>query len=145
MYTATVLTPANIQTGKGGIIRLALSRHSDRVAFSHYQLVYVSDPNLATGDSVLAKHLSTVSQVVVEFEDIVASNDSPRGAWTNIFASSERISVLIKDDRIQDVARLVFEKTGRIVAAQIGRVIEAAATFKLDSSSAAHGPWCRMS
>jgi succinate-semialdehyde dehydrogenase / glutarate-semialdehyde dehydrogenase len=89
--------------------------------FPYYQLVRVAAPNIAVGNPVLAKHASIVPQAAVVFEELMTSAGAPRGAWTNLFASSDQIASLIADDRVQGVALTGSEKAGSSVAAQAGK------------------------
>jgi len=89
--------------------------------FPYYQLIRVAAPNIAIGNPVLAKHASIVPQAAVAFEELVMAGGAPRGAWTNIFASSEQIAWLIEDDRVQGVALTGSEKAGSIVASQAAK------------------------
>jgi len=125
---ATFLAPAKIQTPQGdarveyhpiGII-VAVEPWN----FPYYQLVRVAGPNIAIGNPVLAKHASIVPRAAVAFEDVVTAAGAPRGAWTNIFASSEQIAALIEDDRVQGVALTGSEKAGSIVASQAGKYLK---------------------
>src|SRR5262245_28680136 len=92
--------------------------------FPYYQLVRVAGPNIAIGNPVLAKHASIVPRAAVAFEDVVTAAGAPRGAWTNIFASSEQIAALIEDDRVQGVALTGSEKAGSIAASQAGKYLK---------------------
>jgi succinate-semialdehyde dehydrogenase/glutarate-semialdehyde dehydrogenase len=125
---AAFLAPAKIQTPQGdawveyhpiGIIVAVASWN-----FPYYHLIRVVGTNIAIGNPVLAKHASIVPRAAVAFEDIVASAGAPKGAWTNIFASSDQIAALIEDDRVQGVALTGSEKAGSIVAAQAGRYLK---------------------
>jgi succinate-semialdehyde dehydrogenase / glutarate-semialdehyde dehydrogenase len=92
--------------------------------FPYYQLIRVAAPNIAIGNPVLAKHASIVPQAAIAFEDLISSAGAPRGAWTNIFASSEQIAWLIEDDRVQTVALTGSEKAGSAVASQAGKQLK---------------------
>jgi succinate-semialdehyde dehydrogenase/glutarate-semialdehyde dehydrogenase len=125
---AAFLAPAKIQTPQGdawveyhpiGII-VAVEPWD----FPYYQLIRVAGPNIAIGNPVLAKHASIVPRAAVAFEDIVASAGAPKGAWTNIFASSDQIAALIEEDRVQGVALTGSETAGSIVAAQAGKYLK---------------------
>lgn len=89
--------------------------------FPFYQLIRVAGPNLAIGNPVLAKHASMVPQAAVAFEELLTEAGAPEGAWTNIFATSDQISKLIVDDRVQGVALTGSEGAGSIVAANAGK------------------------
>jgi succinate-semialdehyde dehydrogenase / glutarate-semialdehyde dehydrogenase len=89
--------------------------------FPLYQLIRVAAPNVAVGNPVLAKHASIVPRAAIAFEQLVLSAGAPRGAWTNLFASSEQIAWLLQDDRVQGVALTGSEKAGSAVASQAAR------------------------
>jgi succinate-semialdehyde dehydrogenase/glutarate-semialdehyde dehydrogenase len=84
--------------------------------FPFYQLMRVAAPNIAIGNPVLAKHASIVPQAAVAFEELVLAAGAPRGAWTNIFASSRQIAWLLEDDRVQAAALTGSEKAGSAIA-----------------------------
>jgi succinate-semialdehyde dehydrogenase/glutarate-semialdehyde dehydrogenase len=84
--------------------------------FPFYQLIRVAAPNIAIGNPVLAKHAGIVPQAAVAFEELVLSAGAPRGAWTNIFASSDQIAWLLEDDRVQAATLTGSEKAGSVVA-----------------------------
>lgn len=92
--------------------------------FPYYQLVRVAGPNIAIGNPVLAKPASIVPRAAVAFEDVVMSAGTPKGAWTNVFASSDQIATLIEDDRVQGVALTGSERAGSVVAAQAGKYLK---------------------
>lgn len=89
--------------------------------FPYYQLIRVAAPNIAIGNPIMAKHASIVPRAAVVFEELVTAAGAPRGAWTNIFASSEQIAALIEDDRVQGATLTGSEKAGSAVAAQAGK------------------------
>ncbi|QGZ63098.1 NAD-dependent succinate-semialdehyde dehydrogenase [Paraburkholderia acidisoli] len=92
--------------------------------FPYYQLIRVAAPNLAIGNPVLAKHASIVPRAALAFEGIMHAAGAPKGAWTNLFASSGQIAVLIEDDRVQGVALTGSEKAGSVVASQAGKYLK---------------------
>lgn len=92
--------------------------------FPYYQLMRVLAPNLATGNPVLAKHASIVPHCADVFAQIVLEAGAPRGAWTNLFISSEQVAKLIADDRVQGVALTGSEKAGSAVAAQAAKYLK---------------------
>jgi len=92
--------------------------------FPYYQLIRVAAPNIAVGNPVLAKHASNVRQAALAFEELVTAAGSPRGAWTNIFATGEQVASLIADDRVQGVALTGSENAGCSVAAQAGKHVK---------------------
>lgn len=92
--------------------------------FPFYQLMRVLAPNLAAGNPVLAKHASIVPQCAAAFEKLVLEAGAPKGAWTNLYISSEQVANIIADDRVQGVALTGSEGAGSAVAAQAGKKLK---------------------
>ncbi|WP_436893357.1 NAD-dependent succinate-semialdehyde dehydrogenase [Siccibacter turicensis] len=89
--------------------------------FPYYQLIRVLAPNLAAGNPVLVKHASIVPHCAEAFEHLVREAGAPDGAYTNLFISSDQVSAIIEDDRVQGVALTGSEKAGAAVAAQAAK------------------------
>ncbi|MEN4911302.1 NAD-dependent succinate-semialdehyde dehydrogenase [Erwinia amylovora] len=92
--------------------------------FPYYQLMRVLAPNLAAGNPVLVKHASNVPHCATLFEQLVTEAGAPQGTWTNLFVSSEQISTLIADDRVQGAALTGSEPAGSAVAQQAGKYLK---------------------
>jgi succinate-semialdehyde dehydrogenase/glutarate-semialdehyde dehydrogenase len=92
--------------------------------FPYYQLIRVAAPNIVVGNPVLAKHASIVPQAALAFEALVTEAGSPRGVWTNLFASADQVASLIADDRVQGVALTGSDKAGAIVASQAAKYLK---------------------
>jgi len=73
--------------------------------FPYYQLMRVLAPNLAAGNPIIVKHASIVPHCAEAFEQLVREAGAPDGAYTNLFISSDQVSTIIADDRVQGVAR----------------------------------------
>ncbi len=86
--------------------------------FPFYQLIRVLAPNLAAGNSVLVKHASIVPHCAETFEKLITEAGAPKGAYTNLFISSDQVAEIIDDDRVQGVALTGSEKAGAVVAAR---------------------------
>jgi succinate-semialdehyde dehydrogenase/glutarate-semialdehyde dehydrogenase len=86
--------------------------------FPFYQLIRVLAPNLAAGNSVLVKHASIVPHSAETFEKLITEAGAPKGAYTNLFISSDQVAEIIDDDRVQGVALTGSEKAGAVVAAR---------------------------
>lgn len=86
--------------------------------FPIYQLIRVVAPALAVGNPVMFKHSSIVPRCAALFETLVRDAGAPDGAVTNLYVSSDTISDLIGDDRIQGVALTGSEGAGSKVAAR---------------------------
>lgn len=89
--------------------------------FPYYQLMRVLAPNLALGNPVLAKHANIVPHCADVFEKLVEEAGAPKGAWTNLFISTDQVADLIADPRVQGVALTGSERAGSAVAEQAGK------------------------
>ena len=65
--------------------------------FPYYQLVRVAAPNLMAGNVVMVKHASNVPQAAAAFERLLAEAGAPQGAYTNLYATQDQLSLLIDD------------------------------------------------
>ncbi|QJT79001.1 NAD-dependent succinate-semialdehyde dehydrogenase [Kosakonia sp. MUSA4] len=92
--------------------------------FPYYQLMRVLAPNFAAGNPVLCKHASIVPQCAEAFAHLVREAGVPEGAWTNLFISSDQVSAIIADPRVQGAALTGSEKAGSAVAAQAAKHIK---------------------
>ncbi|CCP02809.1 putative NAD-dependent aldehyde dehydrogenase [Erwinia amylovora Ea644] len=92
--------------------------------FPYYQLMRVLAPNLAAGNPVLVKHASNVPHCATLLEQLVTEAGAPQGTWTNLFVSSEQISTLIADDRVQGAALTGSEPAGSAIAQQAGKYLK---------------------
>lgn len=86
--------------------------------FPIYQLIRVVAPALAVGNPVMFKHSSIVPRCAAMFQDLVRDAGAPEGAVTNLYVSSDKVSGLIGDARIQGVALTGSESAGSKVAAR---------------------------
>lgn len=92
--------------------------------FPYYQLIRVLAPNLAAGNSVICKHASIVPHCAEAFAHLVREAGAPEGAWTNLFISSDQVSAIIADPRVQGAALTGSEKAGSAVASQAAKHIK---------------------
>lgn len=92
--------------------------------FPFYQLMRVFAPNCAIGNPVLAKHAGIVPQCAEAFEKLVLDAGAPKGAWTNLFISTDQVADIIADKRIRGVALTGSEGAGSAVAEQAGKHIK---------------------
>lgn len=81
-------------------------------------------PNLAAGNPVVVKHASIVPHCAEAFAHLVREAGAPEGAYTNLFITSDQVSNIIADDRVQGVALTGSEKAGGIVAAQAAKKLK---------------------
>ncbi len=92
--------------------------------YPYYQLVRFVGPSLALGNTILMKHASSVPQCALAFEKILTDAGAPEGAYTNLFLSTDQVSTLIEDPRIQGVALTGSEKAGESLASQAGKQLK---------------------
>lgn len=89
--------------------------------FPYYQLMRVFAPNFAAGNPVVSKHASIVPHCASIFEELVNEAGAPKGAWANLFISSDQVADIIADDRIVGAAMTGSEGAGSAIAAQAGK------------------------
>ncbi|KER68457.1 succinate-semialdehyde dehydrogenase [Burkholderia cepacia] len=92
--------------------------------FPYYQLARVVAPQLAVGNVLIIKHASNVPQAALAFARILEEAGAPKGAYTNIFASTDQIARLIDDFRIRGVTLTGSEGAGSAVAERAGRALK---------------------
>ena len=92
--------------------------------FPIYQLIRVIAPAIAVGNPVLFKHAGIVPGCAKMFEDLVKDAGAPEGMVATLFISSEQVSDLIGDDRIQGVALTGSEGAGSKVAARASEMLK---------------------
>jgi succinate-semialdehyde dehydrogenase/glutarate-semialdehyde dehydrogenase len=103
--------------------------------FPYYQLVRVAAPNLMAGNVVMVKHASNVPQAAAAFERLLAEAGAPQGAYTNLYATKDQLSLLIDDPRVRGVALTGSEGAGAVVAARAGKNLKKS-TMELGGSDA---------
>ena len=92
--------------------------------YPYYQLVRFVGPSFALGNTILMKHASGVPQCALAFEKILTDAGAPDGAYTNLFLSTDQVSTLIEDSRVQGVALTGSERAGQSLAAQAGKQLK---------------------
>ncbi|PZO05046.1 MAG: succinate-semialdehyde dehydrogenase [Alphaproteobacteria bacterium] len=92
--------------------------------FPIYQLIRVIAPAIAVGNPVLFKHAGIVPGCAEMFETLVRDAGSPEGMVVTLYISSEQVSELIGDDRIQGVAVTGSEGAGSKVAARASEMLK---------------------
>src|SRR6478672_4165298 len=103
--------------------------------FPYYQLARVAGPNLMAGNVVMVKHASNVPQAAAAFEKLLAEAGAPAGAYTNLYATKDQLSLLIDDPRVRGVALTGSEGAGAVVAARAGKNLKKS-TLELGGSDA---------
>ena len=92
--------------------------------FPIYQLIRVIAPAIAVGNPVLFKHAGIVPGCAAMFETLVCDAGAPEGMVATLYISSEQVSDLIGDDRIQGVALTGSEGAGSKVAARASEMLK---------------------
>ena len=92
--------------------------------FPIYQLIRVIGPAIAVGNPVLFKHAGIVPQCAAAVETLVRDAGAPAGACTNLYISSDTVSELIGDKRIQGVALTGSEGAGSVVGARASEMLK---------------------
>jgi succinate-semialdehyde dehydrogenase / glutarate-semialdehyde dehydrogenase len=92
--------------------------------FPYYQLARVAGPQLMVGNVLVVKHASNVPQSALAFARILEEAGAPKGAYTNIFASTDQVGRLIEDPRVRGVTVTGSERAGAAVAERAGRALK---------------------
>src|SRR5258707_2551115 len=81
--------------------------------FPYYQLARVVGPQLMVGNVLVVKHAPNVPQSALAFARILEEAGAPKGAYTNIFASTHQVRPPIEDTRVWGVPVTRSEHAGR--------------------------------
>jgi succinate-semialdehyde dehydrogenase/glutarate-semialdehyde dehydrogenase len=92
--------------------------------FPYYQLARVAGPQLMVGNVLVVKHAANVPQSALAFARILDEAGAPKGAYTNIFASTDQVGRLIEDPRVRGVTVTGSERAGAAVAERAGRALK---------------------
>ena len=92
--------------------------------FPYYQLARVVGPQLMVGNVLVLKHAANVPQSALAFARIFEEVGAPKGAYTNIFASTDQVGRLIEDPRVRGVTVTGSERAGAAVAERAGRALK---------------------
>jgi succinate-semialdehyde dehydrogenase/glutarate-semialdehyde dehydrogenase len=90
--------------------------------FPYYQLARVAGPQLMVGNVLVVKHAANVPQSALAFARILEEAGAPKGAYTNIFASTDQVGRLIEDPRVRGVTVTGSERAG--AAERAGRALK---------------------
>ncbi|WP_455202656.1 NAD-dependent succinate-semialdehyde dehydrogenase [Kaarinaea lacus] len=88
--------------------------------FPFWQVFRFAVPALLTGNSVMLKHASNVSQSALAAEQLLHDAGIPQDVFRSLMIHSSQLEPLYTDPRINGFALTGSEKTGRIVAKQAG-------------------------
>jgi succinate-semialdehyde dehydrogenase/glutarate-semialdehyde dehydrogenase len=89
--------------------------------FPYYQVARFAGPNLIIGNTILLKHASQCPESAEAMEQIFRDAGFPDGAYVNIFATTDQITSVIADPRVQGVSLTGSERAGAAVAEVAGR------------------------
>jgi succinate-semialdehyde dehydrogenase/glutarate-semialdehyde dehydrogenase len=92
--------------------------------FPYYQLARVAGPQLMVGNVLVVKHAANVPQSALAFARILDEAGAPKGAYTNVFASTDQVGRLIEDPRVRGVTVTGSERAGAAVAERAGRALK---------------------
>jgi succinate-semialdehyde dehydrogenase / glutarate-semialdehyde dehydrogenase len=92
--------------------------------FPYYQVARVAAPQLMAGNVLVIKHASNVPQSALALARMLEEAGAPKGAYTNIFASTEQVGRLIEDSRVRGVTVTGSEGAGSAVAERAGRKLK---------------------
>jgi succinate-semialdehyde dehydrogenase/glutarate-semialdehyde dehydrogenase len=76
------------------------------------------------GNVLVIKHASNVPQSALAFAQMVEEAGAPKGAYTNIFASTDQVGRLIEDTRVRGVTVTGSEGAGAAIAERAGRKLK---------------------
>lgn len=89
--------------------------------FPLYQVARFVAPNLVLGNTILLKHARACAGLSVQLADIIRDAGLPRGVYENLLITSEQVSGLVADPRVQGVSLTGSEQAGRAVSEIAGR------------------------
>src|SRR5690606_31628695 len=89
--------------------------------FPYYQVARFAGPNIVVGNTIILKHASQCPESAAAIEQIFHDAGAPKGAYTNVYASSSQIATIIADPRVQGVSLTGSEAAGSAVAEVAGR------------------------
>ncbi|MBC7381637.1 MAG: NAD-dependent succinate-semialdehyde dehydrogenase [Bacteroidia bacterium] len=92
--------------------------------FPYWQIMRSAIPTLMSGNVMLVKPAPNVPQCSLALQALINQCGFPKGVYQTIFADEERISELIKDDRITATTLTGSEVAGSAVGAQSGKYIK---------------------
>lgn len=118
------LTPQPIPESPGSVVAtkpIGVILGVEPWNFPYYQLARVAGPQLMVGNTVIIKHASSVPQCAAAFASLFDDVGAPKGAYTNIFASTDQIGRLLDDRRVRGATVTGSERAGAAVAERAGR------------------------
>lgn len=92
--------------------------------FPYYQIVRISAPQLAVGNTIILKHASIVPQAAAAFEELFKEAGLPDGAFINVYADHGQTELILSDPRVKGVALTGSEAAGASVAQAAGKYLK---------------------
>ncbi|MFD6517727.1 NAD-dependent succinate-semialdehyde dehydrogenase [Rhodococcus sp. NPDC060176] len=89
--------------------------------YPYYQIARFAGPNLLVGNTILLKHAPQCPESAAAVQAIFDDAGLPRGAYTNVYATTDQVATLITDPRVRGVSVTGSERAGAAVAEIAGR------------------------
>jgi succinate-semialdehyde dehydrogenase / glutarate-semialdehyde dehydrogenase len=124
---ATFLAPKSIPDAAGAVIEtfpLGVILGVEPWNFPFYQVARVAAPQLMVGNVLVIKHASNVPQCALALARMLEEAGAPKGAYSNIFASTAQTGRLVEDPRVRGVTVTGSEAAGSAIAERAGRVLK---------------------
>ncbi len=92
--------------------------------FPYYQIARILAPQVSAGNTLILKHASNVPQCALAFEKLMKDAGLPKGVFSNLFLSHDKIEDVLKDPRVCGVALTGSEGAGASVAQLAGKYLK---------------------
>ncbi len=89
--------------------------------YPYYQVARFAGPNLTLGNTIVLKHAPQCPESAAAIQKIYDDAGFPKGAYVNVYATTEQIAEAIADPRVQGVSLTGSERAGAAVAEIAGR------------------------
>jgi succinate-semialdehyde dehydrogenase / glutarate-semialdehyde dehydrogenase len=92
--------------------------------FPFWQVLRFAVPTIMAGNVVILKHASNVSGCALKIEELFLQAGFPKGIFTTLLMSSDRVSGIIADPKIKGVSLTGSTEAGKKVAEVAGRYLK---------------------